>query len=1263
MKFLFRTFLFAVLFAFVGVSWGQSSELNGLYDKFDKVYASKRIPESIAILKEMLALEEIELGVESAQYFNTLTWLSSLYAEAGDVKNAEITYKRTLALAEKKQGKEHLDLAPILLDLSQFYVNQGRYVDAKPIFQRVISIEEKFLGKDHEYVGIAVHHLAIACTQLGHYEEAERHFRRALELYEYNLGPNHAELANVLTNFAILYRNLSRFDEAEKLYRQALIIAENSLGLAHPTVGIIKGYIASLNSEQGKALFEVMFLFREALTTIEQALGPYDPGVATMLMDMSSAYQKYRLYAEAEPLLQRASKIYKKTYGSNHPNVAMALHNMGALYEAQADYDKAEATYRKVLEIRKNAFGLNHPDSAMTLSKIANMHYWQARYMEAELLYKQTLNIQENVYGVDHPNFALTLHNLAFLYVAQARHVEAESLYKKSINIAETRLGAMHPDVASGLDNLGRLYSHLGRFDEARSLFKRALEIRIKTFGLNNAETASSLNSLALSYMSQALYAEAEPLFHQALKIWGSIYGTNHPNVGAVINHLATLYRKQGAYDQVESFYMRALKIDEQTFGIDHPHTVEVLTNLGLLYEATGRLAEAESMHKRILLIDEKQPDPDSLNRAITMHNLSFVYREQGRFDEAEDLLRQAIRIAGNSRTSGYKVIPLLFHSLARIYEITGRNTDALESIRQGTTLLRERFTGQKIKETHALVREQRSVSGLFISHVDIALHSNQAEGRGALETEAFEVIQLARKNSTAGALARMAARFATGNNEMARLIREQQDGLAHTEKLNQELIKAVSVDSGVGITQRITNIRAELQSLEERSHKLNQTIEEMYPKYAELTSRNPISLKEVTRLLAPNEALLSMIQSFDGDQIHLFILRSNDSQAYSVEFKIIETEGLVSQLRSGIDPATGQIKAFDVGLSHELYRRLLSPAEPMLAGVDHLFVVPDGPLESLPFHLLVTEDPGEVSLPGLQDSGQRGFTVVTDSTQVTTDTDVGYQDIAWLAKKYAITTLPSVASLRALRVFAKRAEATEPFIGFGDPVLGGQSGESKGLQVASFYRGAVADVDEVRQLSSLPETETELRAIAQYLGANDNAIYLRERATESQVKSVALNQSKVVAFATHGLVSGELKGLAEPALVLTPPETGTEHDDGLLTASEVAQLKLDADWVILSACNTAAGDKPGATGLSGLAKAFFYAGARALLVSHWPVESNAATALTTNMFQKLKQNPLIGRAEALRQSMMALAGNPKTAHPFFWAPFVVVGEGGELVR
>src|SRR5690606_35347987 len=133
--------------------------------------------------------------------------------------------------------------------------------------------------------------------------------------------------------------------------------------------------------------------------------------------------------------------------------------------------------------------------------------------------------------------------------------------------------------------------------------------------------------------------------------------------------------------------------------------------------------------------------------------------------------------------------------------------------------------------------------------------------------------------------------------------------------------------------------------------------------------------------------------------------------------------------------------------------------------------------------------------------------------------------------------------------------------------------------------------------------------------GAGPQAVLLGDRATEREVKSLSdagkLSQARIVHFATHGMISGELKGLAEPAIVLTPPIQASAEDDGLLTASEVAMLQLDADWVILSACNTAASDGEGEA-LSGLARAFFYAGAHSLMVSHWPVASDAAVRLAT---------------------------------------------------
>jgi len=213
---------------------------------------------------------------------------------------------------------------------------------------------------------------------------------------------------------------------------------------------------------------------------------------------------------------------------------------------------------------------------------------------------------------------------------------------------------------------------------------------------------------------------------------------------------------------------------------------------------------------------------------------------------------------------------------------------------------------------------------------------------------------------------------------------------------------------------------------------------------------------------------------------------------------------------------------------------------------------------------------------------------------------------------------------------------------------------------------GGVADVADLRSWAPLPETADELCAVAHDLGVDPKThLYLGAMATETMVKQLSddgsLAKFKIVHFATHGAVAGQVSGASEPGLLLTPPETRGETDDGYLGASEVAGLKLDADWVILSACNTAAGGARGAEALSGLARAFFYAGARSLLVSHWQVASASTVKLITKAVDELKRNPKIGRAEALRRSMLSMidTGKPYEAHPAYWAPFVLVGEGG----
>jgi CHAT domain-containing protein len=197
-----------------------------------------------------------------------------------------------------------------------------------------------------------------------------------------------------------------------------------------------------------------------------------------------------------------------------------------------------------------------------------------------------------------------------------------------------------------------------------------------------------------------------------------------------------------------------------------------------------------------------------------------------------------------------------------------------------------------------------------------------------------------------------------------------------------------------------------------------------------------------------------------------------------------------------------------------------------------------------------------------------------------------------------------------------------------------------------------------------LPETADELCDVARSLGVPENDIWLGARASEREVKRLSdggeLAKYRIVHFATHGALAGELKAGAEPGLILTPPNEATPEDDGYLSASEISGLKLDADWVVLSACNTAAAGTETAEALSGLSRAFFYAGTRALLVSHWAVHSDATVKLITKTVSAMAADTSVGRSEALRRSMVALIeqGEPYVGHPAYWAPFVVVGEG-----
>jgi CHAT domain-containing protein len=365
----------------------------------------------------------------------------------------------------------------------------------------------------------------------------------------------------------------------------------------------------------------------------------------------------------------------------------------------------------------------------------------------------------------------------------------------------------------------------------------------------------------------------------------------------------------------------------------------------------------------------------------------------------------------------------------------------------------------------------------------------------------------------------------------------------------------------------------------------------------------------------------------------------------------------LVAKLRKSLDPSEADIAGvptFDFTTAHDLYQKLLAPVEAGWKGAKELIVVPHGPLSELPFSVLVKTAfrPSKSGIPFADHAAA-----------------------PWLIKDASISYLPSLAALSTLRRAAGEP-AERGFIGFADPFFGAAAKPPPALASRGFIRRnsrapspPSKPSSNLELLQPLPDTAEEVRDIARILRADENRdVHVGRRASEQSVKTTDLTQYRVVMFATHGLVPGELPDLAQPALALSNPSATGEKEDGLLTLAEILGLKLRADWVVLSACNTASADGQASEAVSGLGRAFFFAGAKALLVSHWPVETISAKLLTTELFRRQAENQRLSRAQALREASLAVmqqsAKGPREpsysyAHPMFWAPFVVVGDGG----
>lgn len=1223
--------------------------------------------QSLAIAEENLDPDHPYLGM----VFNNIAMFyqsQSLYTEA------EQLYKRSIGILEKAHGPEAPNVALTLNNLAELYRTQGRYTEAEPLFKRSLDLLEKAHGTKHTNVGLVINNLAELYSSQGRYNEAEPLYNRSLAITEEALGPDHIDVATSLNNLASFYHRQGRYAEAESLYNKSLKLRERALGSEHLDVAISLNNLAHLHDSLGQ-FSSAEPLYYRSLAIIEKVLGTQNPDFATSLNNLAALYHNQGRYTEAELFYERSLAIREKALGQEHPDVALALSNLAEIYSELGRFSDAELLHNKSLSIYEKALGSEHPDVATSLNNLAHLYSTQGLYSKAEVFYQKSMDLREKSLGLDHPDIAASLNNLAENYRSQGRYIEAELLTKKSLAIQERQLGSEHPDIALALSNLALICSDLGRYSEAELLYKKSLAIKEKVLGLEHPDMANILNNLAAVYVEQHRHDEAQSLFERSLSIREKSLGAEHPDVALVLSNLAEFYNLQGRDAEAESLFIKALGLLEKSLGSTHPYVATTLNNLAGLYMRRGQYANAEPLYERARSVLEKAVGAFHPKIALHLNNLAELYRVQGNYGKAKEFFDRSLELWEETLGLDHPNVALSLNNLAWLYKIQNMPDMEHPLHRRVLSIHTSRYKNGVMGRYGEGSPTQRIHSFPYLH-----LLSRLASPDTADRADALTAVQLARRPESGEAFRLLAQRLAAGGSgELAALVRERQDLLQQMEALEKKLIETYASPEDKRPEGLVDRLREQVELIQERERTLSERLQREFPRYAEFEGTRLADLEALQQALNPSEAALAWVLGTEESYL-LIVPDEGDLRLKALPVTEGEVADQVKKLHSVLDLADpahyGELASFPAALAAKLFEQLFGHDwQTDLKGINQLVLVPEGPLTRLAFPVLLTEAPAQDEYPA---------------------SSANYASAPWLIRRFGVSVLPSLSALTALRGEVVKGQAPQPFLGVGDPLLddhpaktrdGEQPLDAQPPLVRNVRSGGQvqpppASPEEMRSVRlarirshpSLPDTADELQRVAKLLGADDQALLLRGAATEQRVKQTVLTQYGIISFATHGVLAGELGKGIEPGLILTPPAEATEDDDGFLALSEVARLDLNADWVVLSACNTAAGESTGdgaaakeaedpsreAEGLTGLAKAFSYAGAKALLVSHWSVSSDATVALMEHLFRGYREGQW-SRAEAHRRAMLAMiaTGDPLLSHPSFWAPFVVVGDGG----
>jgi CHAT domain-containing protein len=923
-----------------------------------------------------------------------------------------------------------------------------------------------------------------------------------------------------------------------------------------------------------------------------------------------------------------------------------------AMRKAADDLDEGAdpAAYRKaweaVLAYGRTLYPPNHPELAALESELVTADYLQGD-VKGALARSERIAAGMEAGGPEYHDRLVDISNgEVVILMTLGDHDRARKLAAKVLDwrIAASG-GKPSSNIAAAYSNYANAEFDFGNYDKAIELVRKAIaeDRRLEPIPVN---AVPHFANLPVYLLSTGRLEEATEEARKAQALFETILPPGHPFQASNLNTLARILNQLGRPAEAETVARKAMDIAVARFG-QSQQTVSYMSTLAQALTLQGKNDEAKGLSSAAIEILTKAIGPDADRTLTARETYAAALAAAGDRRQAMTLLKEVAearaaklppfhreRIFGGDRTAAMAL------KLGDLEAARMAQSDA-QALRRATfppeeiaTLAGEARLGAieaRIGDTAGGLKRALAAAAALDRRIgEIAATGSRRSARDleirgaygwALDAalsagdrdSAFRIAQRLMESS-AGRAAQQAAARGTADPELAGLIRARQDAALELEALVDRQLRLAGRGADGATIQAVD---AERKSAAAKLSHASAALRSRAPSWLQAETPEPLNLKTVQAALGPDEALL--VAAVGEARSGVFaITRERVAMAWA-EGGTQTINALVARLRATLTPeAQARHTAFDFAASAELHHALLPPPIQIgLAGKKRQLIAANAGLAALPFALLAPAQK-KPTLAGAH----------------------------WLIRDHALITLPAVASVAETRK-QRAAGPIDAYFAVGAPDLTPViAGSEPAFRSANMAR-------QVRDLPALPATGPELYALGKSLAARQQRVLTGGEATETAIRKADLGRADILAFATHGITPGELEGLEEPALVVTPDG----KDDGLLTASEIMRLRLDADWVLLSACNSAGGGSGDDSGLAGLARAFLYAGGRNLLASHWAVRDDAAAYLSVETVRRYGRGT--DPAEALRQAMLRMIDSSPirdSRQPINWAPFVFVG-------